>query len=154
MPLTASQQTWFNSTFCGNTSETATLQGCYQGTTFIHAPWNYGEQYSLFVLMNGSEGQTGTITGYDWDGSAQQPSTTKVLPPGTYVATAWPVQSPAWHRVALDGVGSSTLVSGAISNCGEGKQWSCTPDCGSCDPESSVGCEIVDGAGHGWCEQF
>jgi hypothetical protein len=149
---TAGQQTWFKSTFCANNSQTANLQACIQGFSFVNAGWNYGEQYS-FVYLNGSEGQTGTVTGYNWNGSAQLVYS-KALPPGTYVSTSWPVQAPSWHWTELDGVGNDTLVSGAVSNCGEGNQWSCTLWCGSCDPEQTVGCEIVDGNGHGICEQY
>ncbi len=149
---TAGQQAWFKSAFCANQSQTATLQGCYQGYSFVRAPWNYGEQYG-FAFMNGSEGTTGTVTGFDWNGSAQLVYS-KALPPGTYVSTSWPVQAPAWHQTALDGVGNSTLVSGAITNCGEGNQVVVHPELRLLRSEKTVACEIVDGNGHGICEVY
>jgi hypothetical protein len=148
---TAAQQAWFKSTFCVNNSESSTLEGCVQGYSFIHMPWNYGMQYQT-QLWNGSEGQTGTVTLYNWNGSAAVTALTASLPPGYYWHGGWPVQSPQWHTGHLDNVGNSTLVSGADENCGEADEWSCLPNCGACDPEQSGACEIIGAAGQSYCE--
>ena len=102
--------------------------------------------------MVGLEGVTAEVRTFWFDGSNWSLLSNHTVKPGTYRWDYVTYNQPFLWYVNLDGAGVNTLVSQDVKACGNGGQWSCYPNCGGCNPETSSDCEEVGLAGLSICD--